>query len=433
MDYHKEVFPNGLRLVTIPMPSVKSVTVLILVGTGSRYETRKINGISHFLEHMVYKGTKRRPNAIDIPSEIEGFGGAWNAFTAKDHTGFYIKAANNHLEHIFDILSDVLLHSLMKEEEIEKEKGVIVEEINMYEDTPMQKVGEVFDELLYGDVPMGWDIAGSPETVRSFNRDTFVNYWQKQYTPSNMVIAVAGGVDAVRSKIKDQKSKVTELTEKYLGEWKNGKSVTFERAKIQQNGPRVKIKSKKTEQAHMCLGVPAYPLDHPDRYNLGMMTAILGGGASSRLFDEVREKRGLAYYCRSNNDQYPDVGEFVTQSGVVLSKIDEAIKVIIEQFYLLSENKRPIKRDELTRAKELLKGHLILSLEDSRNVAGMYGGDELIEGEIRTPEEIIKKIDQVTAENIVRVAGDLFRKDKLNLAIIGPYEDGERFNKLLKL
>lgn len=396
------------------------MTVLILVGTGSRYERRDNNGISHFLEHMVYKGTKRRPGAIDIPTEIEGIGGAWNAFTSKDHTGFYIKAAVTHLSHIFDILSDVLMHSQLKEEEIEKEKGVIVEEINMYMDTPMQKIGEIYDELMYGDVPMGWNIAGTPAGVRSFTRETFADYWNEHYVPSNMVVAVAGGVEDVSS-----------LAEKYLGEWHDGKALGCEKTQIIQDGPRVKLKTKKTEQAHMCIGVPAYSLNHPDRYNLAVMTTILGGGASSRLFDEIREKRGLAYYCRSGNDQYPDVGHFVTQSGIVLTKIDEAVRVICNEFYLLAQNIRKVEKKELNRAKELLKGHLILSLEDSRNVAGFFGTDLLIEGKIRTTENILQKIDSVEADDIVRVASDIFKQDKLNLAIIGPYEDEEKFKKLL--
>lgn len=423
MQHNLQTLSNGLRLLTIPMPGVKSVTVLILVGTGSRYETHNINGISHFLEHMVYKGTKKRPGAIDIPTEIEGFGGAWNAFTSKDHTGFYIKAAVTHLPHIFDILSDVLQNSLLKEEEIEKEKGVIVEEINMYEDTPMQKVGEVYDELLYGDIPLGWNIAGTPAIVRNMTRQDFVDYWKNHYTPSNMVIAVAGGVDA--------NSKLPELVEKYLGKWTDGSALKYEKAQVVQTGPRVKIKTKKTEQAHLCIGVPSYPLDHPDRYNLAIMTTVLGGGASSRLFDEIREKRGLAYYCRSSNDQYPDVGHFVTQSGLVLSKVEEAVTVILNEFHLLAANSRKVEKAELQRAKELLKGHLILSMEDSRNVAGFYGSDLLIENKIRTLDQIINKIDTVMAEDIVKVAGDIFKTEKLNLAIIGPYEDEEKFKKLL--
>lgn len=412
------------------MPGVKSVTVLILVGTGSRYERRDNNGISHFLEHMVYKGTKKRPGAIDIPTEIEGMGGAWNAFTSKDHTGFYIKAAVTHLEHIFDILSDVLQNSLMKEEEIEKEKGVIVEEINMYEDTPMQKVGEVYDELMFGNTPLGWHIAGSPASVKSFNRKTFTDYWSEYYVPSNMVVAVAGGVEQ-RTNNKEQIT-ILKLAEKYLGSWSDGEALSCEKARVQQDGPRVKIKTKKTEQAHLCIGVPAYPLDHPDRYNLSIMTVILGGGASSRLFDEIREKRGLAYYCRSSNDQYTDVGHFVTQSGIVLNKIEEAVRVICNEFHLLASNSRKVEKKELARAKELLKGHLILSLEDSRNVAGFFGTDLLIEREVRTTEEILKKIDGVSADDVVRVASDIFKTEKLNLAIIGPYEDEERFRMLLK-
>lgn len=422
MKHDLQTLENNLRLVTVPMSSVQSATVLILVGTGSRYETKNINGISHFLEHMVYKGTKKRPNAIDIPAEIEGIGGSWNAFTSKDHTGFYIKAANTHLTHMFDILSDVLLHSVLKEEEIEKEKGVIVEEIHMYEDMPIQKVSEVYDELVFGDQPIGWDIAGTPEIVRSFDRTTFVDYWTKHYVPSNMVIAVAGGVNIHETKT---------LASKFMGSMKDRKAGSALPAKVVQSGPRVKIKHKKTEQAHLCLGVPSYPLGHPDRYNLGLMTAILGAGASSRLFDEIREKRGYAYYCRASNDQYTDVGNFVTQSGLVLQKVDDAVKVILEQFHLLSTGKRPVEKKELDRSKELLKGHLILSLEDSKNVAGHFGTDELIEGKMQSPEEIIKKIDSVKAEDIERVAKDLFTTNKLNLAVIGPFEEPDRFKTLL--
>lgn len=429
MKYSKEVLANNLRLITVPMSSFKSATVLILVGTGSRYETKKINGISHFLEHMVYKGTERRPGPIDIPSEIEGIGGSWNAFTAKDHTGFYIKAANTHIEHMLDILSDVLQNSLLKNEEIEKEKGVIVEEIHMYEDMPIQKVSDVYDDLIYGDTPLGWDIAGTPEIVRSFDRSTFVSYWKKHYVPSNMVIVIAGGV----GNAKMENARMRKLAEKYFGKLLDRSAGRALGAKVVQNGPRVKIKHKKTEQAHMCLGVQAYHLGHPDRYNLGLMTAVLGVGASSRLFDEIREKRGYAYYCRASNDQYIDAGHFVTQSGLVLSKIDDAVKVILEQLHLLATGKRPVGKKELTRAKELLKGHLILSLEDSKNVAGHFGTDELIEGKIHTPDQVIEKIDAVKAENIERVARDIFKTERLNLAIIGPFEDKARFEKLLRL
>lgn len=423
MTYHKSKLANGLRVITVPLPQIESVTVLILVGAGSRYENKKNNGISHFLEHMVYKGTKKRPLAIDIPAEIEGIGGSWNAYTSKDHTGFYIKAAKTQLPHLFDILSDILQNSLLKHEEIEKEKGVIVEEIHMYEDMPIQKVSEVYDNLMYGDQPIGWDIAGTPELVRSFNRDTFLNYWHKHYTPSNMVVAVAGGVN---------EKEVTKLADNYLGKMKDGEHGKELPAKIDQKGPRVKIKYKDTEQAHMCLGVPSFPLNHPDRYNLSLMSAVLGAGASSRLFDEIREKRGYAYYCKAWNDQYTDVGHFVTQSGLVLSKVDEAVKIILEQFMLLASGKRKVEKAELSRAKELLKGHLILSLEDSKNVAGHFGTDELIEGKVHKIEEIIKKIDGVTSEDIIRVAQVLFKPDQLNLAVVGPFKEKERFEKLLK-
>ncbi|KKR32753.1 MAG: Peptidase M16 domain protein [Candidatus Gottesmanbacteria bacterium GW2011_GWC2_39_8] len=431
MIYHKSTLSNGLRVLSVPMEGFKSVTLLFLVGTGSRYENRKNNGISHFLEHMVYKGTKNRPNYMDILAEIEGMGGAWNAFTSKDHTGFYIKAANTHTEQLFDILSDVLLNPLLKEEEIEKEKGVIVEEINMYEDTPMHKVAEVFDSLFFGDIPLGWDIAGTPELVRSFNRQTFTDYLDQHYAPSNMVVVAAGGVSEASKTQSFKDVKISDLAEKYLGKWEARDFHKTENIKHEQSGPRVKIKYKKTEQAHMVLGVPAYPLNSPEKYNLAMLSTVLGGGASSRLFDEVREKRGLAYYVRSAEEEYVDVGQFAVQAGVVINKTEEAVKVMLNELYLLANGTRKLEQTELTKAKELLKGHFILSLEDSKNVAGMYGTDELLEGKVRTDDEILAKIDAVTAEDVVRVARDLFKPEKLNLAIIGPFEDEEKLRKLL--
>lgn len=427
MDYKKKTLENGLRVLTIPMPSVKSVTVLLMVGAGSRFEEKNINGISHFLEHMAFKGTQKRPNALAISSLIDGIGGEFNAFTSKDHTGYYIKAAAKHLLLLIDVLSDMLLHSKFDSEEIEKERGVIIEEINMYEDTPMRKVGDIYENLLYGDTKLGRDIAGRKEVIRSVKREDFVSYIDRFYGPSNTLITVSGAVDTNGNTSEN----VYKYVDKYLGEWKPKPVVQPDLMKDFQEKPELLVHFKDTQQAHLCLGFRSYPLADVSRYKLGVLTAILGGGMSSRLFIQVRERRGLAYYVRSMTEEYVDVGNFVTQAGVDVVRIEDAIKVSLEQFAKIKEEK--VKTEEIVKAKEYLKGRFALELEDSRNVAALFATDEILEGKIRVPEDIIKEIDKVTIDDIQDTAREIFRKETLNLSIIGPYKEDERFRKLLKL
>lgn len=431
MEYKKIILKNGLRLITVPMEHVQSVTVIIFVGAGSRYEKKDISGLSHFLEHMAFKGTKRRPTALTISSEIEGLGGEFNAFTSKDQTAFFIKAANKHLPVLVDVLSDMLLHSKFDSQEIDRERGVIIEEINLYEDTPSRKIGEIYEELLYGDTPLGWDVAGRKETIAKIKREDFLNYTKGLYAPENTVIVVAGGIPDTRHKIPD-------MVNKYLGNWKNNKTWSFDKLGDKQLKPQAKVVYKKTEQAHLALGVRGYNLSHPDRYGLGVLATILGGGMSSRLFIQVRERRGLAYYVHSAVEHYVDLGHFVTLAGVDLNKIEEAIKVILEEYAKVSTqggsaSGGKITSEELTKAKEFLKGRLILELEDSKSMASIFGSSEILENKIKTPEEIMAKIDRVTLDDLKRVSADIFKLEKLNLAIIGPFEDGQRFEKLLKL
>ena len=421
MVYDKETLKNGLRLLTIPMPGVASVTLLLMVGAGSRYEEKEINGLSHFLEHMAFKGTKKRPTALDIATLIDGIGGEFNAFTSKDHTGYYIKAASKHLPLVFDVLSDMMLHSKFDPAEIEREKGVIIEEINMYEDMPIRKISDLYENLLYGNTKLGRDIAGIPDVIRSIKRDDFLSYLNRFYSPANTIVTVSGGIDG----------DLREMTAKYLGLWQNKKTERPEKAGDEQKKPALLLRHKDTQQAHLCIGVRSYSLTNPDRYKLGLLTNILGGGMSSRLFIEVRERRGLAYYVRSSNEMYTDVGNFVTQAGVDTKRIDDAIKVILGEFSRIREE--PIKAEELKKAKENLKGKLILDLEDSRNVAGLFASAELLEDKVRTPEEIMKNVDKVTAEEVMETARNIFKEQTLNLAIIGPYKEEERLKKLLKL
>lgn len=418
--YEKIKLNNGLRLITVPMDSVQSATVMIAVGAGSRYETKKINGLSHFLEHMAFKGTKTRPSALLISSIIEGIGGEFNAFTSKDNTAYYIKAAKKHLSLMFDILSDMLLYSLLDSEEIEREKGVIAEEINLYEDTPMRKISTLFEQLLYGDTPLGWDIAGERKVIQALKREDFVEYIDKLYVPGNTVVGVAGGIP----------EDIEEIAKNYLSDWNKKQTGKFEKISGKQSKPQVIVKYKDTEQAHLCLGVPSFARDHKDYYVLQVLQTILGGGMSSRLFIEVRERRGLAYYVRSETSEYQETGNFVTQAGVDLKRISDAIKVILSQYYFIKDNQ--VKAEELNKAKEFLKGRLILGLEDSKTVSGLYAFQELLKNKIETPKEIMAKIDQVDIDDIQRVAKAIFQKNKLNLAVIGPFKENQQFVKLLK-
>lgn len=449
MTYNLSTLENGLRVLTIPVPASESVTVLILVGAGSRYEEKKINGISHFLEHMAFKGTQKRPTALAIASTIDGIGAEFNAFTSKDHTGYYIKAAKKHLPLLLDVLSDMLLHSKFDPQEIEKEKGVIIEEINMYEDTPMRKVGDLYENLLYGDTKLGRDIAGRKEVIKAVTREDFLSYIDRFYGPGNTIVAVSGGIDDESSKSKIQSaswrtnqipaslagrqnpnSQLMKLIRELLGGWKRKSIVELEKMRDEQKDQATLVKYKDTQQAHLSVGVRSYNLTNPNRYALGVMTNILGGGMSSRLFIEVREKRGLAYYVRSSNEMYTDIGNFVTQAGVDVARIDDAIKVILSQFKRISET--PVSDEELTRAKENLKGRLTLELEDSRSVASLLATAQLLEGQVRTPEEILAHVDAVTMLDVQKVAREIFVENHLNLAVIGPYKEEGRFKKILK-
>jgi predicted Zn-dependent peptidase len=411
--FSKTILTNGIRVVSVPMPQVKSVAVLVLVKTGSRYETKETNGISHFLEHMAFKGTKSRPSSLAITSLIDGIGGSFNAFTGKDHTGFYIKAASEHLDLITDVLSDMILNSLIDPAEMEKEKGVIIEEINQTEDQPSYRVMELYEELLFGDCPMGWRISGTKETVAKISRQQVLNYIKNKYVGKNMVIGIGGGIQ------KDGNSGIQDFFEKINAGTENN----FEKYKNNQEAPKASVHYKRTDQAHLCLGVRGYNISHPDRYVLALLTTILGGNMSSRLFLEIREKRGLAYHISAASEEFADIGYFVTQAGLRINAVEDAIKVILDEFNKLRAN--PPTLDELRRAKDFWRGKMVLGLEDSFRNAAFYANQELLENKIETPEEVLARVDAVTGEDIQRVAKNIFLNNNLNLAIIGPFKEKE--------
>jgi predicted Zn-dependent peptidase len=419
--FSKEVLPNGLRVLTADMPQAKSVAVFVMLAAGSRYETKDTNGIAHFAEHMFFKGTERRPSARDIAGEIDSIGGEFNAFTGKEYTGYYVKCAAEHRDVALDVLVDMLRHSKFDPEEIDREKGVIVEEMNMYYDTPRDYLEGVYDELLYGDQPLGWDIIGTKETVRGATRETFMSYLDRWYRAHRMVAGVAGAVgdDAV--------ARLGEL----LGDVADGSTGAPETVEWAQDAPQVRIHEKASDQAHVRFGVHSYPIDHPDRYAISLLATVLGGGMSSRLFSEVRERRGLAYYIYGFNQGYTDAGTLFAQGGVDIARIDEAVETIAREFGRIAAE--PVSEDELTKARNFSKGRLVLSLEDPRGTI-IYGlRSEVLEGRAREPEEVLAGFDAVTVDDVQRVAQDIIRQDRVNLAVIGPFDDPARFEPLLSL
>jgi len=422
--YKKITLKNGLRLITVPIKNSNSVTFLILVGTGSKYETKDINGISHFLEHMFFKGTQKRPSTLDISETLDNIGGEYNAFTSKEMTGYWAKVDKKHADTALDWITDIFLNSKFDAEEIEREKGVIIEEVNMYLDTPTAYVSDLFEKLLYGDQPAGWMVIGEKENILSFNREKILDYFNNHYSLSNVVVCVSGAINPTEIKNKVQKYFKVENVKK---------SQPKEKAIENQQEPEMLLYNKKTDQTHFCLGVRAYSLSHPKKYALVLLSVILGGNMSSRLFIKVRERAGLAYSIHTSVDNSTDTGYLVTQVGIDHKNLEKTIKLILEEYKDLRE--KTISEKELQKAKDYLKGRMSLSLDSSDRQASFYAVQELLEKKILKPEEEFKNIDKVSINDIKKVAEDIFASAKLNLAAIGPFEDSEKekLQKLLKI
>jgi predicted Zn-dependent peptidase len=415
--FERQSLSNGLRVLTAPMPQAQSVSCFVMLAAGSRYETPETNGIAHFAEHMFFKGTERRPTARDIAGEIDAIGGEFNAFTGKEYTGYYVRCAAETRDVALDVLVDMLRNSRFDEEEIEREKGVIVEEMNMYFDTPRDFIGGVYESLLYDDQPLGWDIIGRKETVRGATRQTFTDYLDRWYRPARTVVGVGGRLG------EDLRERLEEL----LGDVPAGDTPAPEPYRPVENG-RVKVHTKASDQAHLVLGVRSRPLTDPDRYVLQLLATVLGGGMSSRLFTEVRERRGLAYYVFGTNHSYTDAGSLYAQSGVDINRIDDAVTTIVEQFRLLAQE--PVPADELEKARNFAKGRFVLQLESPHGTI-MFGlRREVLEGHAEEPQAVLDALDAVTAEDLQRVAQELV-DDGPYLAVIGPFDDAQRFEQLL--
>jgi predicted Zn-dependent peptidase len=417
----KKTLKNGLRIVTVPMKENPTVTVLILVGTGSDYETKKINGISHFLEHMCFKGTIKRPNSQTISHELDALGCQYNAFTDHEMTGYYAKGDAKNFKQIFDVITDIYLNSTFPKVEMEKEKGVIIEEINMYEDMPQRHIQDMFQEVLYGDQPSGWNIAGTKENVKNMVRDNFVNYKKNHYIAKNTVVIVAGNVT------NDEVYKEVNKYFKNIHTTTSGKKV---KTKDIQSKSKVLVKFKETDQTHFVLGVRTFSLFDKRNSILSVLSGVLGAGMSSRLFAKLREEMGVAYYVRAYNDASLDHGSFQISAGVNNSRTEEVLKEILKECILLT--RELVSDKELNKVKSLLIGNTKLSLEATDDIANFYGGQELLKKEIKTLEEKIKEIEKVTANDIQKMAKIIFKDKNLNLAIIGPFKKDNKFKKILK-
>ena len=419
--YQKTTLDNGLRLITTTMPHTRSVSICIFIGVGSRYETEPQAGISHFIEHLCFKGTLKRTTAREISEAIEGVGGILNGGTDKELTLYWCKVAQHHFHLALDVLADMLLHSRFDPADIERERQVIIEEINMGKDSPSQLVNMLIDELLWPEHPLGRDIAGSKESVAAITRDMMLDYLAHQYLPSNTVVGIAGAL---------QHQEMATAVGQALGDWADQQPRPGYSAYKEQKFPRMHIERKDTEQAHLCLALTGLPLLHPKRFTLDLLNVILGEGMSSRLFAEIRDRLGLAYSIHSYVEHFLDTGSVTIYAGVEPKNLPVAIKAILEQLYQLKET---VPEAELTKAKELSKGRLLLRMEDNRSVAGWMGGQEILTNRILSVEQIVSIIDAITTEELRQLARELLIDSQLRLAVVGPVAGDEPLEELLKL
>lgn len=422
LEVKKTTLPNKLRVLVTPMKSTEAVTVMILVRAGSRYETKSINGIAHFLEHMFFKGGERYPDSRAVAEAIDAIGGMFNAFTSDEYVGYFVKVEKDKIEVAFDVLSDMLLNAKFDPEGLERERGVILEEYNMYKDTPQREIWDVFERQLLGDHPLGWSTIGLTEVIKKVKRQDFLDYRSKLYTPSNIVVTVAGNTTV---------AKVESLVKKYLPHPKVGKK--NQPLPYRQPAPKKKFQVvyKKTEQAHLVIGVPTFGADHPDKYVAKVLASVLGGGMSSRLFTSVRERHGLAYYVRASSANYADTGYVVASAGVDVKRIDLAIKTILDEFRDIATSLVPTK--ELNKAKAYITGGLVLEMEDSDEVAYSFGVQELLRDKTETIDTIRRKVHKVTADQILKLAKKIFKDGSLCLTVIGPYQSSDKIKKAFKL
>ena len=418
--HQTKTLSNGLTLIIVDLPHLDSVTTLVAVGAGSRYETKKINGISHFLEHMFFKGSRKYPTAEQISTLIDGVGAVNNAATDKEVTYYWVKSASRHIKLASDILSSMIKESLLAEDEIEREKGVIVEELRMYRDIPARYIWELYEKLQFGDQPLGWDIGGEEQIITKLVREDFINYISALYSPKNMVLVYVGKLPRDIEKV---------VNTYFLDLPTNSQHKFKYFKKVKQTKMRVNVFYKKTDQANIVLGVEGFDRYDEKKYVARILSTILGEGMSSRLFIQVRERRGLAYHVSANSGSYKDAGAFTAYAGLKLEKVYEGLEVIKAELERTIAEK--VTDDELKKAKEMIRGRIALQSESTNFLAEYFGTNFVLDRKVETFEEILEKIDKVTKEDVYEVARELFKKNKYNLQVIGPFKDKGRFEEIL--
>ncbi len=421
MPYKKTILKNGVRLLTVPMKGNQTVTVMIMTEVGSRYEDEKQNGLSHFLEHMCFKGTENRTGS-QISTELDGIGAHFNAFTFSSGTAYYAKTHHSHLEKTLDILSDMYLHSNFPEDDLNKERGVIIEEINMYEDLPQRKVQEVFDRVMFGNHPLGRPTIGPKENIKNFTRQDFIDYRKKYYNGKATIVVVAGNFD--QKKIKKQ-------VEKHLAKLDAGKLWKPAPAPKKLPAPAISAIPKKTDQSHLVMGFKTFGVKSPKRKIMRVLSCILGGGMSSRLFAKMREQLGICYYIRSGAEYFSDTGNLTISSGVGNGRLKEAVQGILDEIKKLRDEK--VSSAELDKAKQMIASSIAMGMETSEQNAEFYVEQELYHEDIITPEKSTKETNSVTAEQIQKLAKEIFRTDNIYFAVVGPNEDEQGVKNLLTL
>lgn len=420
--FQRSVLANGLRVVTSVMTHTQSVSVAVFVGAGSRYESADLAGVSHFIEHLPFKGSARWPTAREVSEAIEGVGGIMNASTDRETTVFWCKVARPHFRTALAVLLDMLMNPLLDAEEVEKEREVIQEELRMTYDNPSYQVDLLIDEALWPDQAMGRDVGGTPDTVAAIGQEAIRDYMIRQYNPANTVVAVAGNV---------QHDEVTTLLSDATGGWRPQPALAWEPvAEGDADGPVVKIERRRSDQSHLCLALPGLPLDHPDRYALSLLNVMLGDGMSSRLFLSLRETQSLAYDVSSSINHFRDCGSMVIYCGVEPRKAGDAVRALMRE---LDGMRAEAEERELHKAREYAVGRLLLRMEDSRAVASWLGSQELLQERVATVDEVVARLYAVTPAEVAEVAARLFRQERLRLALVGPQGGRKALGSLLKL
>lgn len=418
--HQKIILDNGLRLITSEMTHTRSVSIVFFIGAGVCYEIDAEAGVSHFIEHLCFKGTKERKTSKEISEAIEGIGGVLNGGTDKELTVFWCKVASQHFDQAVDVLVDLLRNSRFEPKDINRERQVIIEEINMSLDSPQQRVDMLIDELLWPEQPLGRDSAGKKETIANLRRQQLSDYFHKHYLPNNTVISIAGNIE---------QENVQKIIRSQIGNWKPGVVASRFPSKMNQNTPKVRVENRDTEQVNLCLGVHGLSLLHPDRFVVDLLSMILGEGMSSRLFIEIRENQGLAYDINSCTAHFMDSGAFFISAGVDPNRLNDTLQSIVKE---LAKIRDGVSEKELGKVKEMAKGRLLLALEDSRIVANWFGAQEMLTSRILTVDDVISVIDTITTDDLRRVAQQLFTSEKLNLALVGPVDNEEQLVKILK-